>query len=116
MSLKKFILIASAALVLTACGSSGTQLTTAGENVKFVDDKPGSDCQLLGKAEGSRNSFFAGSKTHSELIRDAAKDLQNKAAAMGGNVIFNAQDATMQIVSELLPTDALMTGEVYKCP
>ncbi|WP_392566931.1 DUF4156 domain-containing protein [Utexia brackfieldae] len=116
MSLKKCLLIASAAMVLTACGTSGTQLTTAGEAVKFVDVKPGSDCQLLGKTEGRRSSFFAGTKTHSELIREAAKDLQNRAGAMGGNVIFNAQDATMQIVSELVPTDAVMAGEVYKCP
>jgi len=34
---------------------------------------------------------------------------------MGGNVIYNAQDASLQYVSEIAPTDAIMVGEVYNC-
>lgn len=115
MTLKKIVL-ASAVLALTACSSSDYTLSPAAANIEFVDAKPAESCQLLGTVEGSRGSFFSGTKTHSELMRDAAVDLLNKAAQMGGNVIYNAQDATMRIVSDFAPTDAIMSGEVYKCP
>jgi predicted secreted Zn-dependent protease len=105
----------SATLLLSACSNSNHQLTSAGSHVQFIDTKPAASCQLLGKAEGRRSSFFSGLKTHSELIRDAASDLMNKAAAMGGNVIYNAQDTSMQYISDIAPTDAVMVGEVYSC-
>ena len=37
------------------------------------------------------------------------------AAAMGGNVIYNAQDTSQQYISDIAPTDAVMVGEVYSC-
>lgn len=117
MSIKKILFISvaiSTALFLNAC-SSKYELTPAGRQVQFVDTKPDANCQLLGKAEGRRNTFFSGTKTHSELIRDAASDLLNNAAAMGGNVIYDAQDASMKYVSDIAPTDAVMVGEVYRC-
>jgi len=120
MSIKKVFLIITAAsttiLLLNGCsGASKYQLTPAAQHVQFVDTKPADSCQYIGKAEGRRGSFFSGSKTHSELIRDAAADLLNNAAAMGGNTIYDAQDATMKYVSDLAPTDAIMQGQVYKC-
>ncbi|WP_392553386.1 DUF4156 domain-containing protein [Orbus wheelerorum] len=121
MSIKKVCLVvaiaSTAVLLLNGCtGTSKYQLTPAGQQVQFVDTKPADSCQFIGKAEGRRGSFFSGTKTHSELIRDAAADLLNNAAAMGGNTIYDAQDATMKYVSDLAPTDAIMQGEVYKCP
>jgi len=121
MSMKKVLLVVSAvsATVLLLNGCSGTskyQLTPAGQHVKFVDTKPADSCQFMGQAEGRRGSFFSGTKTHSELIRDAAIDLLNNAASMGGNTIYDAQDATAKYVSDLAPTDAVMEGKVYKCP
>lgn len=119
MSIKKLLLIiatTSTAFFLNACSSPKYQPTAASSQVQFVDTKPAaSDCQFLGKAEGRRNTFFSGLKTHSELIRDAASELRNNAAAMGGNVIYNAQDASLQYVSDIAPTDAVMIGEVYSC-
>ncbi|MCO6544541.1 MAG: DUF4156 domain-containing protein [Gilliamella sp.] len=118
MSIKKLLFISVAmvaTLLLGACSSSNYQTTSAGSQVQFIDTKPAASCQLLGKAEGRRSSFFSGLKTHSELIRDAASDLMNKAAAMGGNVIYNAQDTSMQYISDIAPTDAVMVGEVYSC-
>ena len=116
--MKKILFIASAAAIiassLSAC-SSQYQLTPAAQNVQFVDVKPTGDCKFLGQVEGRRGTFFSGTKTHSELIRDAATDLLNQAATIGGNVIYNAQDATMRYVSEVVPTDVIMTGEVYQC-
>lgn len=111
------IAASTATLLLNGCtGSSKYQLTAAGQQVKFVDLKPAENCQFIGKTEGRRSSFFSGTKTHSELIKDAAVDLLNNAATMGGNVVYNAEDATMKYVSDLAPTDAIMEGDVYKCP
>ncbi|TEA26976.1 DUF4156 domain-containing protein [Candidatus Schmidhempelia bombi] len=116
MSLKKYVLVAGIPLILSACSSSTTELTSGGSLVTFVDTPPSSNCQYLGKAEGHRSSFFSGTKTHSELMRDAAKDLRNNAATMSGNTIFNAQDTSPKVISDLVPVDVTMTGEVYKCP
>ncbi|RKS87132.1 uncharacterized protein DUF4156 [Orbus hercynius] len=121
MSIKKALLVVVATsttvLLLNGCtGTSQYQLTQAGQQVKFIDIKPATDCQYIGKAEGRRGTFFAGTKTNRELIKDAAADLLNNAASMGGNTIYNAQDATAKYISEVAPTDIIMTGEVYKCP
>lgn len=101
-------------LLLNGCGSN-YQLSPAAQQVQFIDTKPDDHCQFLGKVEGRRNTFFSGTKTHSELMKDAAADLLNKAAALGGNVVYQAQDASMKYISEIAPTDAVMAGDVYKC-
>lgn len=118
MSFKKLLIISttiSTALFLNACSGSNYQPTAGGSQVQFIDTKPADNCQFLGKAEGRRGTFFSGLKTHSELIRDAASELRNNAAAMGGNVIYNAQDTSQQYISDIAPTDAVMVGEVYSC-
>ena len=118
MSIKKLLLISAAistSLFLNACSGSNYQPTAGGSQVQFIDTKPAANCQYLGKAEGRRSTFFSGLKTHSELIRDAASELRNNAAAMGGNMIYNAQDASQQYISDIAPTDAVMVGEVYSC-
>ncbi|MDF7667548.1 DUF4156 domain-containing protein [Orbaceae bacterium ESL0727] len=118
MSIKKLLLISAAistAFLLNACSNDKYKLTPAGQHVQFVDTKPADSCKFLGTAKGSRETLFSGTKTHSELIREAAVVLLNNAATMGGNVIYNAQDASMKYISEIAPTDAVMIGEVYKC-
>lgn len=117
ISIKKQMLmvaIFAGAALLAGC-SGKSQLTTAGSQVQFVDTIPGNNCQLLGKAEGRRSTFFAGSKSNSELIKDAAANLLNNAAQMGGNTIYNARNTTTAILSDLAPTDIVMEGDVYKC-
>jgi outer membrane murein-binding lipoprotein Lpp len=47
MQVKYLAGIVGAALLLAGCSSSN-ELTSAGQNVRFVEDKPGSECQLLG--------------------------------------------------------------------
>ena len=119
MSLKKTLLavaFASGAILLLDGCSSNYQLTPAAQNVHFIDTKPADNCQFLGSVEGRRNTFFSGNKTHSELMKDAAADLLNKAAALGGNTIYQAQDSSVKYVSEIAPLDAVMSGDVYKCP
>lgn len=104
------------AFFLTACVGTGTVLTHEGAKVRFVDNKPGASCKFIAKAEGRRGTFFSGRKTHTDLLRDAAHELQNKAAKLGGNVIFNSQKTRSTIVSQLVPTDVVIEGDVYRCP
>jgi hypothetical protein len=47
MQVKYLAGIVGAALLLAGCSSSN-ELTSAGQNVRFVEDKPGAECQLLG--------------------------------------------------------------------
>ena len=48
-------------------------------------------------------------------MRGAANDLRNKAAAMGGNVIYG-NSPSQNLLSSFAPLDSKMVGEVYKCP
>lgn len=113
MYLPKFMLTMSI-LTLTAC-ATGSTLTPNGAQVKFVKTKPDGSCKLIGSAEGRRSAFFSGNKTRADLINDAVRDLQNNAAAMGGNIIFNVRDSRQGVISKLMPTDAIVQGDVYQC-
>ncbi len=63
-------------------------MTAAGSQVRFVENQPGSDCQLLGQVAGTQSNWLSGVNNESSSMRSAANDLRNKAAAMGGNVIL----------------------------
>lgn len=52
--------IVGAALLLAGCSTSN-ELTAAGQSVRFVEDKPGSECQLLGTATGEQSNWMSGS-------------------------------------------------------
>ena len=97
--------IVGAALLLAGCSSSN-ELSAAGQGVRFVEDKPGSECQLLGTATGEQGGS----------MRGAANALRNQAAAMGGNVIYGVSSPTQSMLSSFVPTASQMTGQVYKCP
>ncbi|MEA7604820.1 DUF4156 domain-containing protein, partial [Salmonella enterica subsp. enterica serovar Agona] len=40
--------------------TSSNELTAAGQNVRFVEDKPGAECQLIGTATGKQSNWFSG--------------------------------------------------------
>lgn len=62
-------------------------------------------------------SSAIGVGNESSSMRGAANDLRNKAAAMGGNVIYGlGSPAESAIVSSLIPVDSKLTGQVFKCP
>ncbi|HDL8468341.1 TPA: DUF4156 domain-containing protein [Yersinia enterocolitica] len=109
----KVLLGLSAALLLAGC-SSTNQLSSAGEQVKFSDTKPGSECQLVGQVTGTQGNWISSGESSS--MRGAANDLRNKAAAMGGNVIYGATSPSETFLSSFAPLDSKMVGEVYKCP
>jgi hypothetical protein len=83
------VVIAMAVMLLLAGCSSSNELSAAGQSVRFVEDKPGSECQLLGTAMGKQSNWLSGQ--HGEeggSMRGAANALRNQAAEMGGNVIY----------------------------
>ncbi|SUH11575.1 membrane protein [Salmonella enterica subsp. enterica] len=53
MHVKYLAGIVGAALLMAGCSSSN-ELTAAGQNVRFVEDKPGAECQLIGTATGKQ--------------------------------------------------------------
>ncbi|EBF8518723.1 DUF4156 domain-containing protein [Salmonella enterica subsp. enterica] len=116
MHVKYLAGIVGAALLMAGCSSSN-ELTAAGQNVRFVEDKPGAECQLIGTATGKQSSWFSGQ--HGEeggSMRGAANDLRNQAAAMGGNVLYGVSSPSQGMLSSFVPTASEMNGQVYKCP
>lgn len=105
-----------AAMLLAGCSSSKT-LSSAGEGVTFTDKQPATHCQLLGNVTGSQSNWLSGAGGgESSSLRGAANDLRNRAAAMGGNVIYGVTSPTQTIWSSFAPLDSEMTGQVYQCP
>jgi len=52
-------------------------------------------------------------------MRGAANDLRNKAAAMGGNVIYNVTSPVSvkeTYLASFVPLDSKIQGQVFKCP
>ncbi|EGY1539366.1 DUF4156 domain-containing protein [Salmonella enterica] len=116
MHVKYLAGIVGAALLMAGCSSSN-ELTAAGQNVRFVEDKPGAECQLIGTATGKQSNWFSGQ--HCEeggSMRGAANDLRNQAAAMGGNVLYGVSSPSQGMLSSFVPTASEMNGQVYKCP
>lgn len=108
--------IVGAALLLAGCSSSN-ELSAGGQNVRFVEDKPGNECQLIGTATGKQSNWLSGQ--HGEeggSMRGAANGLRNQAAEMGGNVIYGVSSPTEGLLSSFVPTASEMIGQVYKCP
>ncbi|PKH22413.1 hypothetical protein CIG19_14030 [Enterobacterales bacterium CwR94] len=104
-----------AALLLAGC-STHHELSASGQSVTFTDKAPGSECQLLGDITGSQSNWLTGAGGEGSSLRGAANDLRNRAAAMGGNVIYGAVSPTENFWSSFVPVDSKMTGQVYKCP
>lgn len=116
MQVKYLAGIVGAALLLAGCSSSN-ELTSAGQNVRFVQEKPGAECQLLGTATGKQSNWLSGQNgDEGGSMRGAANALRNQAAAMGGNVIYGVSSPTQNLLSSFVPTDSEMNGQVYKCP
>ena len=116
MQVKYLAGIVGAALLLAGCSSSN-ELTSAGQNVRFVQEKPGAECQLLGTATGKQSNWLSGQNgDEGGSMRGAANALRNKAAEMGGNVIYGVSSPTQNLLSSFGPTDSEMNGQVYKCP
>ena len=77
MQVKYLAGIVGAALLLAGCSSSN-ELTSAGQNVRFVQEKPGAECQLLGTATGKQSNWLSGQNgDEGGSMRGAANALRN---------------------------------------
>ncbi|PHM70627.1 DUF4156 domain-containing protein [Xenorhabdus kozodoii] len=109
------ILFGAAAFLLAGCTTTH-QLTSAGTHVRFVDEQPASECQRLGEVTGIQSNWLNGVSNESSSMRSAANDLRNKAAEMGGNVIYGVNSPSEGLLASFVPVDSKMVGQVYKCP
>lgn len=108
--------IIGAALLLAGC-STTNELSSGGQNVRFEQEKPGAECQLLGTATGTQSNWLSGQQgEEGGSLRSAANALRNQAAEMGGNVVYGITSPTEGLLSSFIPTDSEMSGQVYKCP
>jgi len=115
----KFLLCLCAGTLLLAGCSTTNELSAAGQSVKFTEDQPASKCRLLGMVTGSQSNWLSGQGGEGSSMRGAANDLRNKAAAMGGNVIYKANSPTTltdTYLASLVPLDSKIQGQVYQCP
>lgn len=94
----------AAALLLAGCSTSN-ELSSSGQSVRFVEEKPGAECPLLGTATGEQSNWLSGQ--HGEeggSMRGAANELRNNAAAMGGNVLYGVSSPSQNLLSSFVPT------------
>jgi hypothetical protein len=115
----KFLLCLCAGTLLLAGCSTTNELSAAGQAVKFTDTQPASNCRLLGPVTGTQSNWLSGQGGEGSSLRGAANDLRNKAAAMGGNVIYKANSPTTvteSYLSSFVPLDSKLQGQVYQCP
>lgn len=115
---KKYLVgtIGTALLLLTGCSHSN-ELSSEGQKVRFVEEKPGVECRLVGTATGKQGNWLSGQHgAEGGSMRGAANDLRNQAALMGGNVIYGVNSPTEGLLSSFVPTDSEMNGQVYHCP
>ncbi|MCU6678490.1 DUF4156 domain-containing protein [Leclercia tamurae] len=114
---KKYLAGAVVAVLLLAGCSHNNELSADGQKVRFSEDKPGTECQLVGTATGKQSNWLSGQHgAEGGSMRGAANDLRNQAAALGGNVIYGVSSPTEGLLSSFVPTDSEMIGQVYKCP
>lgn len=94
------------ALLLLAGCTTTTDISAAGSQVRFSEEQPGAECQKLGEVTGVQSNWMTGVGNESSSMRGAANDLRNKAAALGGNVIYGiGSPSESAIVSSLIPVD-----------
>ena len=86
-------------------------------SVRLTHNEP-TGCTFLGEATGSQGNFLLGVITsNSDMETGARNDLKNKAAAMGGNVVYlltqRAGVTATRDHSE--QTNVTLGGNVYRC-
>lgn len=104
------------AMVLAGCSSSANQLSAEGEQVRFVNEQPSQQCHYLGSVTGEQSNWLSGQQVEGgSSLRGAANNLRNRAANMGGNVIYNASTPSLSFISNFIPVSTKMVGQVYHC-
>jgi hypothetical protein len=112
--------ICVAAGVLSLSGCAPVQLANpAASTVRITNQEPGGRCTFLGDITGSQGDFLLGTITSNANLESGARnDLKNKAAAMGGNVVYLLTQRAGQTGGSdyLAQTNVTLSGNVYRCP
>lgn len=102
---------------LAACAP--TALAPGGAaNVRITHNEPGKECAFLGDVTGSQGNFLAGAITsNADLETGARNDLKNRAAALGGNVVYLLTQRAGQTGGKdhQEQTNVTLSGNVYRC-
>lgn len=96
--------------VLLALSACVVPLSTAGRQIRVVDDQKKSTCSFLGIVTGSNSTGLTGS----DDMDGALNEVRNKASALGANSIRLIQVQTQGNVWQ--GGAAYATAEAYMCP
>ncbi len=110
--------IGAALATVNACAPIPTASPGA-SMVRVTQKEPGKSCTFLGDITGSQGDFLLGAITsNADLETGARNDLKNKAAAMGGNLVYLLTQRAGQTGSKdsLSQTNVTLSGNVYRCP
>jgi hypothetical protein len=115
-SIATALLLASS--LLSACAP--TQLMSrAAADVKLTHNEPPGECAFLGDVTGNQGDSLSGPLTsNADLETGARNDIKNKAAAMGGNVIYllTQRAGRTGAGDHREQTNVTLSGNVYHCP
>lgn len=121
--MKAIHLLVGATVLLTLTACSSIQLEQGANLVRVTHNEPGSECQYLGDITGSQGDFIAGAFTSNEDLETGARnDLKNRAAKLGGNVVYLLTQRAGQSgsygddIGGTQQTNVTLSGNVYKCP
>ncbi|WP_080421410.1 DUF4156 domain-containing protein [Burkholderia ubonensis] len=117
---KKYLVSLMVPIVLSAC--SAISVGPGAERVRVTNNEP-TGCEFLGDITGSQGNFITGHYTsNANLDTGARNDLKNKAAKMGGNVVYLLTQRAGQTGAygngsgSSEQTNVTLTGNVFKCP
>ncbi|MGS1008929.1 DUF4156 domain-containing protein [Achromobacter anxifer] len=105
------------AATLAACAPTSLAPGPA-TSVRITHNEPGKECAFLGDVTGSQGNFLAGAITsNADLETGARNDLKNRAAAMGGNVVYLLTQRAGQTGGKdhQEQTNVTLSGNVYRC-
>ncbi|MGE7085505.1 DUF4156 domain-containing protein [Achromobacter xylosoxidans] len=104
------------ATALAACAPIA--LTPGAASVRITHNEPGKECVFPGDVTGSQGNFLAGAITsNADMETGARNDLKNRAAAMGGNVVYLLTQRAGQTGGKdhMEQTNVTLSGNVYRC-
>ena len=117
----KQLIMALAVCFLIGCAAIA--LRPGAELVRVTNTEPGRECQFLGDVTGSQGNRYSGRYTSNENLETGARnDLKNKAAALGGNVVYLISQRAGQTgrynrdSGSSQQTNVTLSGSVYRCP
>ncbi|EGP47467.1 MULTISPECIES: DUF4156 domain-containing protein [Achromobacter] len=114
---RRAVFLLACAAPLAACAPTALA-PGAAANVRITHNEPGKECAFLGDVTGSQGNFLAGAITsNADLETGARNDLKNRAAALGGNVVYLLTQRAGQTGGKdhQEQTNVTLSGNVYRC-